>query len=347
MKINIDLDGVLHDFVEDAREEYRRAFTLYEDVTCLPEPEHWNIWEQWCSNAYDPDTHDLGCLTKSQFWTLIDKGISVGRVYGGGNNRLVLGAKEGLAALREAGHHIRIVTSKAITDRKLRGQAIRNVTYFLDATNLEYDEICFVKGDKQDFDADIVIDDKPDTGKWAQKGKLNILFAQRWNEDYTTAPAVEMWSDDLWALPQIEVKRIVGWENVVAEVEKYDSFGPAFPEDELDGKFPDAEFSEAPDIAFGEDIQAVRMDILQQARDAVYGPRQQDYGHPRRNFQQTADLWNAYFRANEQPLLFTAEDIAAAMILVKMSRLSNSVTIDSLVDLAGYAATWERVLTGE
>ncbi len=87
--------------------------------------------------------------------------------------------------------------------------------------------------------------------------------------------------------------------------------------------------------------------ILEEAQAAVYGPRQNDYGHPRDNFQQTADLWNAYFRGDEKPLVFTPEDIGVAMILVKVSRQSNSPKRDNLVDIAGYAATVDRVITGK
>lgn len=78
---------------------------------------------------------------------------------------------------------------------------------------------------------------------------------------------------------------------------------------------------------------------------AVYGPRQAAYGHPRDNFQRTADLWNGYLTAakGDAPIL-NATDVAQMMVLLKMARLMQTPAHrDSWVDIAGYAATGARV----
>jgi hypothetical protein len=78
--------------------------------------------------------------------------------------------------------------------------------------------------------------------------------------------------------------------------------------------------------------------ILQEAEAAVFGPRQDSYGHPCDNFGHTAALWSAY-----KGVEFDAEDVALMMVLVKLSRLKNGYHRDSVVDIAGYAATYERL----
>ena len=78
----------------------------------------------------------------------------------------------------------------------------------------------------------------------------------------------------------------------------------------------------------------------------MYGPRQQAYGHPRDNFQRTADLWNGYMDARDPSRVdFDATDVAHMMILLKMARLIETPDHrDSYVDMAGYAATGARVV---
>ena len=78
---------------------------------------------------------------------------------------------------------------------------------------------------------------------------------------------------------------------------------------------------------------------------AVYGPRQQAYGHPRENFQRTADLWNGYLKARGFAVTVGPADIAQMMTLLKMARLMETPDHrDSIVDQAGYTATYARVV---
>ena len=81
------------------------------------------------------------------------------------------------------------------------------------------------------------------------------------------------------------------------------------------------------------------MNILEEANKLVHGDRQQDYGHPIHDFNRTAQMWSAILGKE-----VTAEQVALCMIAVKLSRLCNSYKRDSIVDIAGYAATLEMVL---
>lgn len=92
------------------------------------------------------------------------------------------------------------------------------------------------------------------------------------------------------------------------------------------------------------DTPSTTPNILTEAAAAVYGPRQSSYGHPRQNFQRTADLWNGYLRATGRQDDLTPVDVAQMMVLLKMARLMQTPDHrDSWLDMAGYAATGARV----
>lgn len=81
-----------------------------------------------------------------------------------------------------------------------------------------------------------------------------------------------------------------------------------------------------------------RARILSTAEKLINGDRAKAYGHPKENFGRIAALWNAQLgKKLSEPL--TAEDVAYALVQLKMSRLANTPGHeDSLVDVAGYIA---------
>ena len=92
--------------------------------------------------------------------------------------------------------------------------------------------------------------------------------------------------------------------------------------------------------------------VLEEALDIVFGAREKAYGHPRDDFARIANLWNAYCRNRAEDadvhnavFEFQPYDVAYMMILLKMSRLTATPDHrDSIVDIAGYAATAARVV---
>ena len=79
--------------------------------------------------------------------------------------------------------------------------------------------------------------------------------------------------------------------------------------------------------------------ILDEAKELIYGARQQSYGHPWLDFSRTAKIWEAIF---DHPI--TPEQVALCLIGVKISREVNAHKRDTLVDIAGYAGTLELVV---
>lgn len=89
------------------------------------------------------------------------------------------------------------------------------------------------------------------------------------------------------------------------------------------------------------------MNILEEAEKAVYGDRNEEYGHPKDDFARIAKMWNAYMVSAglfmDQDAVLLPRDVSAMMMLLKMCRLiHNPGHRDSLVDIAGYAETWAR-----
>lgn len=83
-----------------------------------------------------------------------------------------------------------------------------------------------------------------------------------------------------------------------------------------------------------------REEILEQARICVCGHRQSDYGTPEDNFNRIGKLWSAYMDVE-----FTSKDVAIMMALLKVARIKAGNSIDSAIDLAGYAACAGEIYT--
>lgn len=86
------------------------------------------------------------------------------------------------------------------------------------------------------------------------------------------------------------------------------------------------------------------MSILKEANTIIYGDREKTYGHPSKNLETIARMWNAYLDAKTTDRnQLNAKDVAGMMVLLKTARLANNPDHrDSLVDICGYAALIER-----
>jgi len=82
--------------------------------------------------------------------------------------------------------------------------------------------------------------------------------------------------------------------------------------------------------------------ILEEAGTAVHGDRARDYGTVTENFGRIAALWSTVLGVPVTPA-----QVGHCMILLKVARDMNSPKRDNLVDIAGYAATLEKLNNGE
>lgn len=89
-----------------------------------------------------------------------------------------------------------------------------------------------------------------------------------------------------------------------------------------------------------------RAQVLRTAESLVNGQRADDYGPPAENFGRVAAMWSAQFAAKlNEPL--TADEVAIALVHLKLSRLANTPDhADSWIDLCGYAALGAEIADG-
>lgn len=97
-------------------------------------------------------------------------------------------------------------------------------------------------------------------------------------------------------------------------------------------------------------MRVSREDILNQAKECVCVSREADYSSPENSFNTIARMWTSYLDAkgfsHSNPL--TSKDVAAMMVLFKMSRVATGRNkTDNWVDAAGYAACGGEVEMAE
>ena len=87
-----------------------------------------------------------------------------------------------------------------------------------------------------------------------------------------------------------------------------------------------------------------REEILKTAHNCVCKDREGVYGGPEENFETIAAFWSIYLKKK-----VTAKDVASLMILMKTARLmsSNHESMDSWVDIAGYASCGGEIASNE
>lgn len=79
---------------------------------------------------------------------------------------------------------------------------------------------------------------------------------------------------------------------------------------------------------------APRVEALREAARIIAGDRDVQYGGPEENFTRIAKIWSVLFGRE-----FTTEDVAMAMVGLKMARYASNSGFqpDTWIDIAGYA----------
>ena len=73
--------------------------------------------------------------------------------------------------------------------------------------------------------------------------------------------------------------------------------------------------------------------VLDEAKQLICGPRRTDYGDVEESFQDVAFIWSKIFNADVTP-----QQVALAMVGLKLCREFNAHKHDNLADICGYAA---------
>lgn len=87
--------------------------------------------------------------------------------------------------------------------------------------------------------------------------------------------------------------------------------------------------------------------VAHEAQTLVYGDRNDGYGHPRDNMTRIAHMWTALLSGKlAEGEWIAPEDVARAMVAVKLSRDVSAPKRDNRVDGIGYLIALDRLETG-
>lgn len=173
LTINVDVDGVLYDFIGHCRMlgvgYFNRVIVTEAQITeaLMPEANSWHIWEDWD-------------ISRDEWYEFFNWAIQHRELFSGGQP--IEGAVRGVMKLVNDGHRVRLITSKNLRSAASTYQAQSQCVEWLHRVGLlNWVELVFT-GNKQGYPAQVAIDDKGDWS-WVQAGATNILFDQPWNRE--------------------------------------------------------------------------------------------------------------------------------------------------------------------
>jgi len=160
MRIGIDLDGVVYDWVDALR---RFLVDNGRSADEFPPPTTWNFWGEWG-------------LTEHEFWDATGRGIEAGVIFGTGDP--IPGSADVISDLVCDGHKVHIVTARR------RNQAAAELTLrWLTCQGIPYHSLTF-SHDKTIVPVDVFIEDNVDNAREVDRrpGSMAILLDQPWNQ---------------------------------------------------------------------------------------------------------------------------------------------------------------------
>jgi hypothetical protein len=165
--INSDSDGVIYQWTETILKMGQFHFNREEPY---PTPTGWNL-ETVMGLEYDEFWHFFHLMAQNGVFR---------------HGEPVPGAIEALRKFIKDKHRVRVITNKHLREERSTYHACRDMVGFLfDHGLLQEVEVILAIGKykKQDFPADVVIDDKPDLSWYQPEAEVNILFDQPWNHE--------------------------------------------------------------------------------------------------------------------------------------------------------------------
>lgn len=182
MIIGLDLDGTTVKYnaalADHIIKQLGLVLTPEERALAFPDPDTYNF-TNW---KYVPDF----AAFKKFHTQAVEDGIYR-------DLQLIEGADEFLWKLSEAGHHIRVITSRFVKGGQHQ-KVVTDTSYSLENLHIPYKDLMFTAR-KTDIFADVYVDDSPDNILSFQRAnRPYIIFDQVYNRDLE-GPRVTNWAD--------------------------------------------------------------------------------------------------------------------------------------------------------
>ena len=165
MKIGIDCDGVLRDFISDLKDNIKENYPEHADK--IKTPETWN-WEDWLPFWTEEESEKY--IFEDNYLDFFGYEASPIKSYVEDWSKLKAWAKE-------QGHKLILVSAQ-------RPQTKEPTREWLKRFKFDFDEIIFTH-DKWKADVDVLIDDSPDKLREFKEQSINngvpICYKQTWN----------------------------------------------------------------------------------------------------------------------------------------------------------------------
>lgn len=185
LRIGIDLDGVIFDYVT----VLRRQFGFTEDEA--PDPFKWEIWECWG-------------MSESRFWSEAHAAYDRHLFFRGD---AYPGAIEALRELDSLGHTLHIVTART------HPVAQRDTLAWLVENNVPYHSIDFAS-DKTTIPVDVFIEDNLQNAEAiVATGMKAFLLDRPWNQGETEVPRVMTMTDFVAEVQHLEAQHCAAQES--------------------------------------------------------------------------------------------------------------------------------------
>jgi uncharacterized HAD superfamily protein len=173
MRIGIDLDGCVYNFVDILRVAFENAGIPFSQ---MPDPDRYEIWKSWG-------------IDRGRFFEIWKQAETDGVFHKG---HAYPGALEALSGLSEQGHVIHVIT------HRLTAKAQLSTIGWLADNDVPYDQLTFSEA-KTGFPVDIYIEDNLENAtEITAAGGRCVLMDRNWNRGKGwTGPVAKSWQDFL------------------------------------------------------------------------------------------------------------------------------------------------------
>ena len=173
MKVGVDLDGVVYDFVGSLKNYL--VMVGWKTPEEIPPATSWTFYKDWG-------------LTTDEFLDVCADGVDQGFIFRLGPP--LPGAVGGMERLQNAGHTLHIVTN-----RSFGSHSVSNTEAWLHDYHIPFDSLTF-SDDKTLVRTDVFIDDYVKNYDELEAANVrSVLFDQPWNRDADKALRVHNWGE--------------------------------------------------------------------------------------------------------------------------------------------------------